>query len=245
MAQQRVYMPIIDNGAAETDTLFSELPIEFCPLPVARITLVYTREEAQQIIAQLPSFDWLCFTSANAVALFFALPLPSSIPHFPKIACIGPNTAEAVKKAGRNVDFIAKMHTGTAFVQSFLQENKEESVHVLLPRPKKVATDVEALLSAAGQRTTPWIMYENRPIETKNTAQPVFTASDWFVFRSPSMVRYFLRKYTLPTHALAIAIGPVTADALEGAGHKNIYTAAVSSRTGLVDALRACLTENR
>ena len=64
----------------------------------------------------------ITFTSPSTVENFIKLmgkdyPLPSTV----KIACIGPVTAEATRKAGLNVDILQERYTVPALVQRLVQ----------------------------------------------------------------------------------------------------------------------------
>src|ERR1700722_8733506 len=75
-------------------------PIELVP-PASWCTL-------DAALASIRSFDWLIFTSANAVEAFITRARTLHLPPHPKrIAAIGSATARAVAEAGLTVDLIA------------------------------------------------------------------------------------------------------------------------------------------
>src|SRR5579871_2682066 len=97
-------------------------------IPTIEIISPETYAPLDSALAQLSRFDWLIFTSANAVEIFSQRlhrvphpsqfhregwdirgthePLSASQPILPRIAVIGPATAKAVQGTGLTVDLI-------------------------------------------------------------------------------------------------------------------------------------------
>ena len=157
----------------------------------------------------------------------------------PRIACVGPNTAEFVERMGFPVALVSAVHTGAALAEEFIARHGADRPAVLLPRPDKVGSDLAARLDAAGIPVTQVILYRTDPLDPE-AAQPMdFRDTDLFVFMSPSGVKHFTRLHTMPENATAVAIGPTTAAALAAAGH----TTASPSPRG--PAARACWKRSR
>lgn len=180
--------------------------------------------ELDVAIGKLSGFAWLLFTSQNA-ARFFArrtralgfdfarLPAPR-----PRIAAIGPATAEAARAAGFPVDFVPDAGTGRSFAGNFKDcvrsvagmEVKNPVVgfvhgaaglKILVPRSDlalrdRGATDWTEALREAGAEVTAVPAY--RTCMPESLAGPQlerirFERVDCFIFASPSAFENFAK----------------------------------------------------
>lgn len=241
---RRLFTATIANGAAETDSALATLPVEFHAVPVSRIVQTCTPEALERVHARLDSFDWLLFASANAAGLFFGPLHPSARGKVPRIACVGPNTAEFVRRMGYPVALVSEIHTGAALAEEFIARHGQNHPSVLLPRPEKMGSDLAERLAGAEIPVTQVVLYRTEPLDPE-TAEPIaFSDADLFVFMSPSGVKHFTRLHPIPENATAIAIGPTTAAALAAAGHGKITVAARACRDGLLDTVRSILNNS-
>lgn len=107
-------------------------PIE---VPVLEIQPAEDFSPIEKAIRQLSSYDWLIFTSANAVSIlaFNASLEGYSIHNSPnlKIAAIGRATAEAVERAHLKVDLVPEDYVAEALVEALLKRMPEVSGHDL------------------------------------------------------------------------------------------------------------------
>lgn len=238
---RRLFLATIENGVSEAVSALAGLPVELHSVPVSRITPCQDAGELSRIAAGLNGFDWILFTSANAVAVFFSLLPAPAVEPFPRIACVGPNTAEHVKKLGRRVDFVSPEHTGDGFADAFARMHGAPPPAVLLPRPEKMGSDLVGRLTRAGVKVTECVIYRTEPLPPGQPPVPAFTHTDLFVFMSPSGARHFCRRHAIPAHAPVFAIGATTAGTIRELGCANVNVAEESSRDGLVDAIRRFL----
>ena len=129
-------------------------PVE---VPVIEIQPAEDFAPLEKAIRQLNSYDWLIFTSANAVSI---LAFNASLHGFsihnspgPKIAAIGRATAEAVERAHLKVDLVPEDYVAESLVDAFLKRH-EVSGHDF-SRAKSAAKKEGALApegNLAGQR---------------------------------------------------------------------------------------------
>lgn len=241
MAHRKLFLATIENGVSETSMALSRLPVEVHPVPVSRIEPCIDAAEVEHIRARLNDFDWIMFTSANAADVFFRCVGPSPDTLSPRMACIGPNTADHVRSLGYTVEYVAPTHTGDSFAQTFAQTYGQTSGNILLPRPEKMASSIIEHLSRKGFAITPLVMYRTTPLPIEEMPAIAFEPSDIFVFLSPSGIRHFRRRYAVPDDAAVFVIGPTTAAAAADQGFSRIYKASESSRDGLLDVLREFL----
>jgi uroporphyrinogen-III synthase/uroporphyrinogen III methyltransferase/synthase len=129
-------------------------PVE---VPVLEIQPAEDFAPLEKAIRQLDSYDWLIFTSANAVSIlaFNASLEGYSIHNSPnlKIAAIGRATAEAVERAHLKVDLVPEDYVAESLVDAFLKRH-EVSGHDF-SRAKSAAKKEGALApegNLAGQR---------------------------------------------------------------------------------------------
>ena len=129
-------------------------PVE---VPVIEIQPAEDFAPLEKAIRQLNSYDWLIFTSANAVSIlaFNASLEGYSIHNSPnlKIAAIGRATAEAVERAHLKVDLVPEDYVAESLVDAFLKRH-EVSGHDV-SRAKSAAKKEGALApegNLAGQR---------------------------------------------------------------------------------------------
>ncbi len=242
--RRRLFTAAIANGAAETEQALAGLPVEFHAVPVSRIVEIFHCEELDGICSRLHEFDWVFFTSANAASIFLGHLAPSPGGFVPRIACVGPNTADFVRRTGYAVSLVSKAHTGAALADEFIARHGREHPSVLLPRPETMGSDLVERLAGAGIAVTPLVLYRTEPLDADAVQALRFRDSDLFVFMSPSGVKHFTRLHPIPERATAIAIGPTTAAALVAAGHANTVIAAQACREGLLDTVTLILNNS-
>ncbi len=241
---RRLFTATIANGAAETESALAELPVEFHAVPVSRIVQTCTPEALDQVLAELHRFDWVFLSSANAAAIFLARAVEKGVKFSPRIACVGPNTADFVARMGYVVSLISEIHTGAALAEAFIAQYGQEHPKVLLPRPEKMGSDLVERLAAAQIPVTQLLLYRTEALDEGAAQSLTFCDSDLFVFMSPSGVKHFTRLHALPEKAISVAIGPTTAAALAAVGHKNVAVAARACREGLLDSVRSILNNS-
>jgi uroporphyrinogen-III synthase len=202
-------------------------------------------------LRHLPSFNWIIFTSANAVhavadrARSLQIPFDRSAAS-PGIAAVGPATRDAAENAGFSVDHVAKTHLGLALAQELADRLRGKSV--FLPRSDRANPDLPAALRALDTELTEVVAYRSLPpthtdkdaVETAVTRQ-----THAVIFFSPSAVHHLidlLGRDSLPAvqdRVALAAVGPVTARALREAGVDRIVIAADTTSASVVDALQA------
>ena len=182
-----------------------------------------------QVIHSLERFDWVFFTSANAV-LFFAdrcLKVGRDVragkmPHY---AAVGPATANVAVRAGFAVDYVAREFQGVALARELGAELKGK--HVLLPRSDRAGRDLPDLLREAGVEVVEAVVYHTGGIGP--TEPGVLEAVrerrvDVVAFYSPSAIENLCKELgaeimsRLGEQAAFAAVGLVTAAALRKAG---------------------------
>jgi hydroxymethylbilane synthase len=184
------------------------------------------------------SYQWVLFTSANAVRFFLdVVSLPASV----AVASIGPATAAALRERGIEPARTARVSTGEGLAALFAG-GALEGVRFLLPRAAVARDVVPEELRRRGAVVDVVTVYENSaPAGLEGAARALFTAGqrpDWVTFLSSSAVKNLLEAVgptalegvkiasigpltsrTVRQHGLAVTVEPgeASAEALAGA----------------------------
>jgi uroporphyrinogen-III synthase len=203
-------------------------------------------------LAQLATFDWLIFTSENAVNAIatrvqtLKLRLPAS--ESQQVAAVGPTTAAAAKAAGFPVTHQAHTHSGLALAKELKYSVNHQSV--FLPRSNRARPDLPDALRSFGAKVTEVIAYHTLcPIDaTKEKLQNTLAGgADAILFFSPSAVENFVQTIGCNFSNLSesqseqgivlAAMGPVTAAALREAGSKNPVSSPDTTPLSVVESV--------
>ena len=202
-------------------------------------------------IAEMQQFDWLIFTSAQAVRAVIQRTADLQRPLVRtdcrlRVACVGPVTAEAARKADLPVAYVALTHRGAALANEL--GGKLQSAKVLLPRSDRANPDLPRALARFGAQLTEVVAYRTlRPAETDQDGlkKVVDGQADAILFFSPSAVQHFAEltgngQLLQIQDKLAItAVGPVTANALREAGVQSAVVAQDTTAASVIGALEA------
>lgn len=201
-------------------------------------------------IHSLYRFDWLLLTSQNAVRFFSArcreLGInPAALAGaLPRVAAVGPATAEAARKEGFDVKFVASRNTGEGLAAELHEHAQGKKM--LLPRSDRAGTELPAALSRAGADVTEVLAYRTlalQPSESGALEEIRQGRADVVTFASPSAFHAFAGLigaedlHQLSSRTVFAAIGPVTALAIQEAGFAVEIEAAESTAAGMVDAI--------
>ncbi len=120
-----------------------------------------------QALAEIGSYDWLLFTSINAVTWFFRhlneLDLDVRSLGGPKIAVVGRATAKKLRDYGLKVDLIPEKFTGEGLAEALIKAGVGKDDRILLPRAEKAREVLPEMLGKAGAKVTVAPVYRNVP----------------------------------------------------------------------------------
>jgi uroporphyrinogen III methyltransferase/synthase len=203
-------------------------------------------EPLDSALARLESYDWLFFTSVNAVDIFFgryqARANPSSLP---RICCIGPATADRVRSFGAAVALLPGVYQAEGILDEFssLNAGNLRGLRILLPRAQVAREILPRQLEERGARVDLIPVYETVvPTESRTMLDRILDEStpDLVTFTSSSTVRNFMaiaeERGDLGRVRCAV-IGPITADMARDAGLEIVCMAKNSTIPDLVDAI--------
>jgi uroporphyrinogen III methyltransferase/synthase len=241
---------VITRAAEQSSDLrarLEELGAEVDSLPLVRFLESKDTADLDRAIRSLDEFDWIIFTSANAVTFFVGRcrALESS-PNMgrTKIAAVGTATRVALEKQGLQASFVPAEFSGAGLAGELSGVISGKSV--LLPRSDRASEELPSALCKAGAKVTEVIAYVTAGPEAFdcNLVDAIRDGRvDAVAFFSPSAFREFqkLMGADLPVKydsrvALA-AVGPVTAGAIRGTGLPVAIEADEATTASLVEGL--------
>ena len=243
---------VITRSAAQSEAIARELSARGA-IPVVLPLVSFAEPEdfrpLDTVIAQIEQFDWIIFTSAQAVRAVVKRgkelrDSPIQTDSKLRAACVGPVSAEAARQAGFSVECVAETHTGVALAEEL--GARLRGAKVFLPRSDRANPDLPPALKRHGAQVTEVIAYRTlRPteIDQRNLRQVAEGEADAILFFSPSAVQHFAELFggeqlrALQDKLVIAAVGPVTANALRGAGVTHMVVAGDTTVTAVVEAL--------
>lgn len=246
LRNRRIVVTRAVHQAASFGGMLEEAGAWVLYLPLIAITPVLdaTIPEPDEI------FDWVVFTSVNAVENYNCVLKRHnrSIRDYAScnITAIGDATATALNEHGLQVACIPESHVSHALVDVLLQQEPEPAgKRVLLPQSNLARPIVAEALAAQGMEVFPLKVYETVACEVRERAITELTefAPECIAFFSPSAVKAYVAaglrdnpaiQKSVLTHA---AIGPVTAEALQKVDCTPITEAKRQNEASLLDAI--------
>lgn len=229
-----------NSGLAAALEVLGAIPIL---IPAIEIAPPENYDLLDTALAEIESFDWLLFTSANAVEIFEQRRNPSLTPR--KIAVIGPATARAVQGIGLKVDLLPPRFVAESLAEAIVPEVSGRKV--LLIRAAEARDVLPEALVAAGAEVTIAPAYRTRiPLASIAAVQRLFSAAeelpDAVTFTSASTARNLIdlleaANLTLPRGIALASIGPITSQALRELGYAPTMEAAEPTIPSLIEAL--------
>ena len=214
------------------------------PIPCPAIEIAFRNPPGfDDALREIDRFDWLVFTSANAVAALNtrleALDLdPATVLKRSKIAVVGSTTRQALGSLGATADIVASPANARSLVATLVDEGIVGAL-VLFPASRIAGMDLARRLRAAGAGVVQFSVYDT--VDPGRIDLPPAGEFDVVTFASPSAVRNIAGAAPPGWIASvpAICIGPTTAQAAREAGIRDVRIAPNASLDGLVAALLA------
>ena len=186
----------------------------------------------------LESFDWLLFTSANAVQVFAEQQEELGADEVPcRVASIGAATSRALREAGLRVDLQPDVAVAESFARALRPHARGR--HMLLVRAEDARDVLPREIEAAGGQLTVAVAYRTVvPTESVESLRRELNALAAITFTSSSAVRHLLELcdaagMTIPASAALASIGPITSTTLRECG----YSVSVEASTAQVEVL--------
>lgn len=211
-----------------------ELGAETVELPAIRVTEPSDGGAALRDAAgRVHTYDWVIFTSANAVTRFLPLLRDARAFGAARIAAIGPGTAERLRAANLEADLVPERFVAESLLDTF----PSGPGRVLLPRAAVARAVLPDGLRERGWEVDVVEAYRTEQGTPAPEALEAARSADAVTFTSSSTVTNYLAVAQGALPPVVACIGPVTADTARGAGLDVHVEAEVHTVEGLVDAL--------
>jgi uroporphyrinogen-III synthase len=253
LTNKRILITRTRHQASELTTQLESLGA--IPILIPTIEIVYPDSflALDAALTCLRTYDWLIFTSANAVEAFHRRAQFLHLAQLPrKIAVIGPATLSAANAIGLTVDLLPPRYIAESLAESLLPEAPGKSF--LLIRAAEARDHLPDTLIAAGATVTIVEAYRNQlPPDSIPALQHLFathtTYPDAITFTSASTARNLIAlleaaNLTLPPNVTLASIGPITSEALRDLGHEPTIEAATPTIPALIESLTNHFTDH-
>jgi uroporphyrinogen III methyltransferase/synthase len=204
------------------------------PVVVPAIRIEFTDPpELDAALKRIAGYDWVIFTSRNGVEAVFRR--TRSIAG-PRVAAIGPATAQALRERGVEPDLMPTEYVAEAVLDAL---GDVAGRRCLLPRADIAREALTVGLTARGALVDEIAAYRTRPLAEQHAD---LGAVDAVTFTSSSTVRGFLAGGPVPEGARIVCIGPITADTARACGLSVSAVAQEYTEDGLIAALQEAFT---
>ena len=221
-------------------------PIQFATIEIKPLTQTTKFLEA---LARITEFDWVIFTSANAVAIFFdclqGLAKDARVFSSVKIAAIGSETAAKLSQFGIKADFVPTVFTSAELGKQLIRHANLRGKKVLLLRSQLAPNELAELLAQAGAEVSNVPIYTAVTVksESEQLAEKISRGEvDWLIFASPSSARSFFEQIPIDlvnsSDVKVASIGPVTSEQLKNLSVKVDVEATEHTIDGLLAAIK-------
>jgi uroporphyrinogen-III synthase len=240
--------------------------------PVIEIQTIENNVALERALSKLECYDWLVFTSVNAVDVVFdviarsettkwrgdAMATQSSLQDgkllrdavsathsdiSPKVAAIGPKTAEALEAHGIAPSFVPDEYVAESILPGL---GDLRGKWVLLPRAEIARKALPEAICEAGGIPHEISVYKTLPAQLNPEGLAALKSGvDIVTLTSPSTVQNFvaisrengLDPLTLPGNPMFACIGPITEQAAREEGLANLVTAREYTTEGLIEVI--------
>ena len=252
---KRVLVTRPREQAAELVDRLTALGAESIEAPMIRMAPPEDPDPLLRAASNPDAFDWIIFTSANAVDAFMTALLDGERDvralKGPRICTSGTATADKLATYAIKADLIPREFRADAVVASLLALGSMAGVRVLLPRADIGREVIAEQLREAGAEVTEVIAYRTILEDAQREGDPDIYGMllegriDVATFTSPSAIRNFAKIYgadqvaDLLKNTVVATIGPVTTDAARQLGIPVTIQPKTYTVPALVDAIAA------
>jgi len=208
---------VVTRARAQANDLTSRLTAlgaEVVQAPVIRVEPLPDLAALQHALTRISSYEWIAFTSQNAVEIVCAQTTNFATT---KVAAIGPATAGALSQRGIRVALVPERHVAEALADAIAMHGVKGK-RILVPAAERARPALEEGLRSAGAVVDVIPVYRTVPESGDGDAlaQELVTGTiDAVTFTSSSTVEHFVnlvgRDAATCGRFAAAVIGPITA----------------------------------
>jgi uroporphyrinogen III methyltransferase / synthase len=246
---RRILVTRAEHQARELAEALSALGAEPLFLPGLVIAPPQSFAAVDEALARLQQFDWIVFTSQNAVEAFGARAASRILSSRTLIAAVGPKTARALAAHGMSVDLVAEEAVAESLGRAL--QARVRGKRVLLPQAEEAREVLAETLRRAGAlevhvvpvyRTLP----ANSPAYEEVARRLVHSEIDAVTFASARTVAAVVarlrdvlgdRTIDLLRRCRIFSIGPLTTRACHAIGLAQVSEADPHTMEGMVAAV--------
>lgn len=231
--------------ASELSQKLRDLGAHVIEVPALEIHPPASWKKMDLAIKNIKKYDWLVFTSINAVQSFFGRlqKLKKDIRDLSglKIAAVGPSTAEALEKLHLQVAKLPAQFNARKLALSFKSKDIKGK-RFLFPRAKEGRDDLIDILTEKGAKVDLLIAYENKiPKNMDQTLQNI-SEIDCITFASSSSVENFVKilspsQYEKFKQSACVCIGPQSLQKAKELGFEKAQKAPQSTINALIQKI--------
>lgn len=236
------------DQSSELSEKLTRLGAQVISFPTIKILPPAEWTKVDEAIRAIKNFDFIIFTSANAVKIFYSRISEirtKSDSGFVKVICVGNKTKTICEQLGIIVNFIPDDFSSEGIINKF--RDILTGRKILYPRSSIGRKDIITQLELLGNEITAVDIYRTiapTDLELEEVRSLLIkTAVDIFIFTSPSTFENFLILLNIEdpenyfSEKIVAAIGPTTKKAIEGKNVKVAIIPHVHSIDGLVTAV--------
>lgn len=229
------------NGFADQLRRAGFEPIYF---PVIEIKPIENNVALERAVSKLGCYEWMVFTSVNAVESVFNQCPTLRVGKETKVAAIGPKTAKALRDRNVVIDYIPEEFVAEAILTGM---GDLLGKWVLLPRAEIARQELPEAIFNAGGVPHQITVYQTLPSQLDLEGLAALSSGVHVItFTSASTVDNFvaiMRKnnldpLNLTNHPRVACIGPITEQAARQAGFQNIVVAKEYTTNGLMEVVK-------
>ena len=241
---RRVVVTRARAQASGLAAILRELGADVVEAPAIRIEPVpATSRVLADMLDSIESYDILCLTSTNAVALFFDALVANgkdvrSLAGI-TIAAIGPSTAREIERFRVRVDVVPERSVAESLLES-LASLDLDGKRVLIPGATEARDVLPKGLATRGAKVDGVALYRTVGSPLDEAVRSALAEADYVTFTSGSSVTRFLDAAGgVPNGARVVSIGPITSETARERGLEVHVEAERHDVEGLVEALVA------
>lgn len=248
----RVLVTRSREQASDLSSRLSALGAEPIEVPLIRFEDPEDWTPVDEAIAHLDAYNWLIFSSVNAVDRWFQRLLAAgkdsrALRHL-RIAAVGTATTQALARVGLTADFQPKTFHAAALVSGMRTTNEMSGTRVLFPAADLAGATIKEGLAALGACVDQLVAYRTIPVSSLPAEILALLEQGQIhivTFTSSSTARAFVKAVgpeRLPgllRNAVIACIGPTTRDAAVDAGLRVDLLPKEATISSLVDAIAA------
>jgi|SRR5579863_1103933 len=208
-------------------------------LPLIEIKAPSNPSKLEDQIKKIEQFDWIVFTSANGVRIFFSKFRDLAKLEGAKFACVGPETQRALEAFGFKASLVPSEFLTRRLGQELARLGLKGK-RVLLARAEEANPEIGEVLREAGAIVveTPVYRTEAKKLDNLNEEFLLQKNITDITLSSPSTVKGLLLNFPpekfRSTNVKIHCIGPVTADSARKAGLEVVTVAKVHTIDGMI-----------